>query len=543
MKKVIRKIKRIRRKIIRIKKQYKWNNLKVLKEIIRAKSYGFGFSYYMKNKGFLKTKAQLKTLSRIKNSKSIAIKETMKHGKFSKKEAILKVENAKKLGINYYTYLVNKCWEFTDKEIKEFKKLLEEKAKLAIENREYYTNIVMEKTNWDREKASKMMALARKKGYTDRLYIVKNIYLLSEEELKKLEPCENKYIPLDQKTIDEINENKNKVMEAMNWSESKYRLEFLRANINCGCNKNEYYLYKLYNKSPKKQREFITMDTYFKMETRYCDFNEGYKFFDDKAVFNETFKKYVNRKWFTNDDLTYEKFLENIKGLDTIAYKPINLLQGRGFKKFKVNQSEEANKKVYDYVMSNGKCVIEDFITQHPDTASFNPNSVNSMRIATMNLNGEFKILGAVFRTGVSNDYDNWSAGGIIAGIDTKTGKIETDGSDKKGKKFTKHPNTKVQYKGFQIPCWDKVVEALKEVVNKVDNMPYIGWDIAITKDNKVEIIEGNHNHDITIIQSVYGILENKGNKYVIEPYLYFNEDKKEEKKNKKKNEKCKKAN
>ena len=188
--------------------------------------------------------------------------------------------------------------------------------------------------------------------------------------------------------------------------------------------------------------------------------------------------------------------------------------------KFKVNESKLQNANVYEYIISHGRGIVEEFITQHPTTAAFNSKSCNSMRIVTMNLNNEFKILGGVFRVGIDNEFDNWSAGGIIAGLDIKTGKINTDGSDKNGHKFIVHPNSKIKFKGYQIPCWKKVVKALEEASKMLPKMPYIGWDVVITDQEEVEFIEGNHNHDITILQAPYGILENKGVKYLIEPYI-----------------------
>ena len=121
---------------------------------------------------------------------------------------------------------------------------------------------------------------------------------------------------------------------------------------------------------------------------------------------------------------------------------------------------------------------------------------------------------------GNNNDFDNWSVGGIVAGIDVKTGKINTDGSDKKGNVYKTHPLTKEKFKGHQIAKWQEIKETIKKASLVVEDMPYVGWDIAVTKNGEVELIEGNHNHDLAVIQAPYAISENIGLKSTIKPYI-----------------------
>ena len=306
----------------------------------------------------------------------------------------------------------------------------------------------------------------------------------------------------------------------MGISIGRYRINYINARINCGCNGDEYYLYKLYNKSKEEQRKFMTEDNHFKMKIKYWVPKEKYKYFKDKSLFNKTFKKWINRKWFLTENLTFEDFEKNIKGLNLIAYKPLDMQEGKGFQKFKVNENEKKNRNVYECIMQSGPGLIEEFIIQHKDTAKFHEESCNSIRIATIKVDGKVNILAAVFRTGVKNNYDNWSAGGIIAGINTKTGKIDTDGADKKGNIYKTHPISNIKFKGFQIPNWDKVIKTINEVAKKIEDVVYVGWDIAITNDNKIELIEGNHNHAMRVFQCIYGITEKKGILNIIKPYI-----------------------
>ena len=520
----MKQLKRLRKTIKKIKEKTGWSTLKVLKRLGRAYKYGITPTDYLKNNCYKKKRKDLEKLGKKLQKRNLAIKETMINRKMTKKEATKLVKEAHDLGFTYSRYLNNKVWEFNSDELPEAKEALDKIKKRDIYYREYYEKVAAKKTGWKVEKVKEEMAKARKKGHYSLSYIRYSLYLLKDEEIanKKLE--ENKLteeeIKIKEEHERERKEHIAEIMKEKNWTLGRYRIEFLKAKYNCGCSATEFYSYKLYNKTLKEQKTYITFGLLWPVLVNYCDFEDEYRYFDDKSLFNEKFKKFVKRRWFTTDDLTYEKFEENIKGLKLIAYKPIDKLQGIGFKKFKVNESKLQNANVYEYIISHGRGIVEEFITQHPTTAAFNSKSCNSMRIVTMNLNNEFKILGGVFRVGIDNEFDNWSAGGIIAGLDIKTGKINTDGSDKNGHKFIVHPNSKIKFKGYQIPCWKKVVKALEEASKMLPKMPYIGWDVVITDQEEVEFIEGNHNHDITILQAPYGILENKGVKYLIEPYI-----------------------
>lgn len=518
----MKKIKSLRKTIKKIKEKTEWGNLKIIKRLIRARKYGINPKDYLKYNCYKKKRKDLEKLGETLQNKNQVIKETIKNTSLSKKEAMNLVKKAHDLGFTYQRYINAKVWEFTEDELEEAKESLDNLRKLQAYNYNYYINVIVERTGWTIEKVKEELKKAREKGYYVKGYIINNLYSLKDEEIEDLTLRKKTKEDLKKEKLkkQEKEERIEKIQKEKNWTLGRYRIELNKAKFNCGCEEEDFYLYKLYNKTKKEQKSYITADTYWKMKIKYCDFEKNYIYFHDKALFNEKFKDFIHRKWFKTDDLTYEKFKENIKGLSTICYKPIDQLQGKGFKKFKVNESEKKNKKIYKYIKNSPFGLVEEFITQHPDTAIFSKKSCNSLRIVTMRANNKFKILGAIFRTGIENDFDNWSAGGIIAGVDVKTGKLETDGADKKGNKFIEHPVSKIKYKGYQIPCWDKIVKELEKASKVIPNMPYIGWDVAITNKNEIEFIEGNHNHDIKAIQSPYGILENKGIKKVLKEYM-----------------------
>src|SRR5690606_36587604 len=121
-----------------------------------------------------------------------------------------------------------------------------------------------------------------------------------------------------------------------------------------------------------------------------------------------------------------------------------------------------------------------------------NPSSVNSLRVITVLCeDGSVKVIGACLRMGNGEKYaDNFHHGGISALVDVKTGIVTTPGSNGKSEKFILHPKTGKKIIGFEIPHWDKVIETINVVAKQIPTVRHVGWDIAISKDGHVVIIE-----------------------------------------------------
>lgn len=86
---------------------------------------------------------------------------------------------------------------------------------------------------------------------------------------------------------------------------------------------------------------------------------------------------------------------------------------------------------------------------------------------------------------------DNANRGGIFSVIDEQTGKLCTNGFDLYGKEYAMHPDSGIQFMGWQVPEWESFVEFIRTVHSTVPDYPYIGWDCALSENGWV-LIEGN---------------------------------------------------
>lgn len=127
----------------------------------------------------------------------------------------------------------------------------------------------------------------------------------------------------------------------------------------------------------------------------------------------------------------------------------------------------------------------------------FGNTSVNTIRTMTLtDKNGKGHVVKAMLRAGVGDtDVDNYAVGGSIYEVDWETGIVCSRGKSKAGANHIKHPGTDIIMLGYQIPHWDKVMEASRKAAEHLPQVGIIGWDVAITEDG-IDMIEGNHNPD-----------------------------------------------
>ena len=86
---------------------------------------------------------------------------------------------------------------------------------------------------------------------------------------------------------------------------------------------------------------------------------------------------------------------------------------------------------------------------------------------------------------------DNGGAGGILVGVDIKTGITNTNGRDEYGNSYIHHPDTHICLSGIQLPDFSEAMELAKSCSTLIAKVKYIGWDFAYTEQGWI-IVEGN---------------------------------------------------
>ena len=149
-------------------------------------------------------------------------------------------------------------------------------------------------------------------------------------------------------------------------------------------------------------------------------------------------------------------------------------------------------------------------VEQHPEMASFFPETVNTVRVLMMREpSGEAFVACAVLRLGTSSSggVDNFSKGGLSFWIDSAVGKIG-QGRRKTGAVFENHPDTGAPVSGCSIPHWLAVIDCCHAAMVQQPGLQYVGWDVVVARDGPV-LIEGNNKSDVNLIQAHRPLLAN----------------------------------
>lgn len=257
---------------------------------------------------------------------------------------------------------------------------------------------------------------------------------------------------------------------------------------------SEYmYSYEYWRLNETQRDEFISTS---EMQCIYRKLGDKQvrEMFHDKTRFLTLFKNYIYRKWALVKDLSFDEFKSMIEANNCIA-KPIDGTRGDGI--FKIGKND-----VYDWHQLYLKCkddniLLEECIEECDELASFHPSSLNTIRVVTISNGDKCDVFGALFRMGAHGSIiDNTHAGGIYAPINVETGVIDIAAIDGHNHKYEQHPDTGKQIKGYKIPRWDDILATCKDATKTIPNIRFAGWDVCINKDDKVEIIEGNHAPD-----------------------------------------------
>lgn len=483
-----------------------WDESKALEELEKAKAMGMPYFRYVKNECWKMTPEEI----RQKNNE---IEERIKRNRekmqpqlgqlvdatgWPEKKAADKLKAAKQMGISYSQFVDKHLYELNVQELEEFAVTVEKLREKRKADKAFYIDQICRKSGWDEEKAVEEMNKAKADyGISPLKFIQMEFWHNDESNKNRL----SEFFANDKVRVSTDKEKYiSGLMQATGWSRGKVELEVNKAKVVNGASYEDFLVFKLYEKTAEEQKEYVTLDMANKMRIKFNSHPAGVKFFKNKAQFNETFSDFIERKWFINENISYDEFKEKILGLSKVIIKPLASTQGKGIETEECNISEQENKALYEYIMGLDKSVVEQYIVQHEDIKAFCATSVNTVRVMTLYYEGECRFLYSVFRMGRDGVVDNFHAGGIAATVDVSTGTIATHAVDLGGNVYTHSPATGKEIKGFKIPNWDKIMETCEQIAGKVEGVNLVGWDFAITPDG-VDLIEGNSGASYVVAQ------------------------------------------
>jgi len=290
------------------------------------------------------------------------------------------------------------------------------------------------------------------------------------------------------------------VHEARNGKHSRIAvaLDLLYCKVRFHVTEDEYLKYNFYNLQDRYRKNFLLVYHQKKFG------NISARFFTrSKYLFYKRIPDLYSRGMLLAPHCGEEAFLEFVRKYPKIIVKPDLGSLGKGIELFQYTD-DDAAKDFFKKFSMDVPMICEEFVKQHKDMDAFHPYSVNTVRVVTILDDGKVEVVGAAMKTGGAADkfVDNMHSGGIGAQVDVETGLLTTFGRDYQFKRFSHHPITGVQFVGFQIPNWDKVINLATQAHKRLPQCLIFGWDIAITEDG-AEIIEANNAPGPKLIQTM----------------------------------------
>lgn len=134
--------------------------------------------------------------------------------------------------------------------------------------------------------------------------------------------------------------------------------------------------------------------------------------------------------------------------------------------------------------------VVQEVLQQSEQTAKFNPTSLNTFRVTTLLLNGEFTLLGAWLKCGSKGaEVDNLTSGGMGACV-LPDGRLNY-AVGLLSPKYEFSPSG-VRFEDCRIEHFDRIIEKAKQFHTRIPMVSMAGWDFALDPNDQPVLIEAN---------------------------------------------------
>ena len=244
----------------------------------------------------------------------------------------------------------------------------------------------------------------------------------------------------------------------------------------------------------------------------YDDLLERVNMLEDKYRLYCHLKPYYLRDVIEiRDEADYPTFEAFAKKHKVFVVKPSDYFYGIGVHKASLEDYNNDARNAFEQILGEGieiqkrhpsrnpKMVLEELIQQDESLAVLHPNSVNAIRAtAVRGSDGKIHLFHPWIKVGVNGTFVASAAlDGFDAEVDPKTGIVITDGYQESGNVYAVHPDSGITVKGFRIPKWDGLLELVDELMAKLPDYRYIGWDLVLTPKGWC-VMEGNYSAEFT---------------------------------------------
>lgn len=171
----------------------------------------------------------------------------------------------------------------------------------------------------------------------------------------------------------------------------------------------------------------------------------------------------------------------------------------------KCKNKDKDIEEIYQYYGKN--FIIQEKIQQHKVYGALHPQSINTIRVLSYRKEGEIKTAPIIMRIGRGEhhiDGPHEGEGMYVAVSDD--GVLGERAVDFWSKHYKEHPDTKINFAGYQLPFMRKIISYARQLHTCLPNMGFVNWDFSVNENNEVVLIEANLCcGSVWLIQNVWG--------------------------------------
>lgn len=321
--------------------------------------------------------------------------------------------------------------------------------------------------------------------------------------------------------IDAVSVVKNLKKQNINKNVITLYFDMVKYRVVDGYDFDDFITFEFWRKTEKERRAYLSFRDNSKIALTITP-PDIVKLFLDKKLFNIRYSHFIKREWMQLQDLSKEEIFNFIKRNKSIIVKPLDDYGGVGIRKISYAEADIYTivEDLYEMAHSlNGRreWLIEECIENREEIRRLAPGSLNTIRIVTIiDSNGNVHVPAALLRMGSGTSImDNYHSGGIACPIDIESGTLTAEGTGEYNKKYTVHPYSKIEFRGYKIPDFKKILDMAREIALLEPSARYVGWDFALTP-NGIEVLEGNIPPGEHITQIASGPINDKIHKWLL---------------------------
>ena len=211
--------------------------------------------------------------------------------------------------------------------------------------------------------------------------------------------------------------------------------------------------------------------------------------FHDKVEFDRVFDEHLHREWMVVEEGNAAALNEFVQRQGTVVVKTPMGQAGSGVFRYHASDVDDPE-AFHRELLEQGRVLVEEVITQHPDLAAVCPGTVNTTRVTAFFDGEKTHILAIAQKFGRGEVSDQMSFGGFYTMLD-EDGHAVGAGYDSHGHVHERHPDSGFVIADFQLPMMEEVRDFVDRIARVVPQVQYVGWDIVVSPDGPV-LVEGN---------------------------------------------------